>query len=78
MTRSWELLVKRSMALWARTGSEKLANQSEVIDDEQVDGDEFAQLGFVGVVQAGVLEGFEHLLASDGQNGVAASAGDVA
>ena len=34
--------------------------EAEVIDDEQVDGDELAELGLIGVVQAGVLERLEH------------------
>ena len=94
--------MKRSMALWARTGSAKVGNHSsgprldvtimdrddhgpcamplgqefvsvaalgrihgiegEVVDDEQVDADEFAQLGLVGVVEPGVLQGFQHLV----------------
>src|SRR5581483_2122920 len=77
------------MALWARSGSAKVASHSsgprllttsiepEVIDEEQVDGEELPQLGLVALGEAGVLEGLEHAVRPHGEDRVAAPAGDV-
>lgn len=54
------------------------AIEREVIDDQDVDGEELAQLGFVGVIEPGVLEGFEHLVGAHGQHRVSVTTGDVA
>ena len=82
------MVVKRSMALWARTGSAKVASHSsgprlevtidgagavalgedlvgvaallwvhgvetEVVEDEEIDGEELAELGLVGLGRGG-------------------------
>ena len=50
----------------------------KVVEDEQVDGDEFPQLRVVAVIEARVLQRLEHLVGADGEDGGAAPAGDVA
>jgi hypothetical protein len=51
--------------------------EGEVIDEEDVDADEPAQFGVVGVVEAGGLEAFEQPVGTFGVDLVAAAAGDV-
>ena len=50
----------------------------KVVEDEEIDGDEFPQLGFVAVIESRMLERFEHLVGADGEHGRPAPAGDVA
>jgi len=53
------------------------AVQREVINDQEVDGEELTQFGFVGVVETRVLERFEHLIGTHGEHRVAVTTGDV-
>ena len=52
--------------------------EGEVVDDEEVDGEELAELGLVTLGEAGVLEGLEQRVRAEGEDGVAAATGDVA
>jgi hypothetical protein len=49
----------------------------EIVEDEEVDGHEFPQLGFVAVIEPCVLEGLEHLIRAHGEHGGTAPTGDV-
>jgi hypothetical protein len=51
--------------------------EREVVDEEQVGGEEFAQFRVIGVVEAGVLEVLEHAVGPQGEDGVAMAAGHV-
>jgi hypothetical protein len=51
--------------------------ESEIVEDQQVDGDDAAELGLVGVEEPGLLEGLEHLVGANGEDGLAAAAGGV-
>jgi len=52
--------------------------EGEVVEDQQVDGEELTQLGLVTLGETGVLEGLEHPIRAEGEDGVAAAARDVA
>jgi hypothetical protein len=52
--------------------------EEEIVDDEQVDSDELAQFGLVGVVEARVLEQLEHVVGAEREHRVPSPAGDVA
>jgi hypothetical protein len=52
--------------------------EAEVVEDEQVGGDQLAHLGVVAVVEARVLEHLQHGVDGDRDDAVAAPAGDVA
>jgi hypothetical protein len=54
------------------------AVECEIIGDEQVNSEEFTQLDFVGVVETGMLERFEHFVSAYCQHGVAVAAGNMA
>jgi hypothetical protein len=51
--------------------------EGEVVEDQEVDGEELAEFGLVTLGEAGVLEGLEQRVRAEGEDGVAA-AGDVA
>jgi len=48
--------------------------EGEVIEDEQVDGEELAQLGLMALGEAGVLEGLEQGIGADARDGGPAAA----
>jgi len=50
----------------------------EIIEDEEIDGDEFPEFGFVAVIEPRVLQQFQHLVGAAGQHGGAAPARDMA
>ena len=52
--------------------------EPEVVDEQEIDAEEFPQFGLVALGQAGMLEGFEHPVGADGQHRVPTAAGDVA
>ena len=52
--------------------------EAEVIEDEEVDGDEPPHLGLDGVIEARVAERLEQAIGADGEDGGAARAGEVA
>lgn len=52
--------------------------RARTIDDENVHGDELAQFCLVAVVEARVLEGLEHLISAQGEDGMPPPAGRVA
>ena len=52
--------------------------EPEVVEDEQVDGEEGAQFLLVTLCEPHVLQVLEHLVGGESVSGVAAPAGDVA
>ena len=52
--------------------------EPEVVDEEEVDGEELAQRLLVGVIEARVLEGRAELVGGEGEDGVAVAAGEPA
>ena len=52
--------------------------EAKIVNEEQVDGDELAEFGLVGLIEAGVLEGLEQAIGAQRQDRVPAAAGDVA
>ena len=51
--------------------------QPKIVDHQEVDRDQLAELGLVAAVEAGVLEGLEHLVGTQREHRGAAAAGDV-
>ena len=51
--------------------------EPEVVEDQDIDGEEASQLGFVGAIEAGVLEGFEHRVGAQREDREGSSASDV-
>src|SRR5262249_41730260 len=52
--------------------------EAEIIEDEQVDGEELAQLGFVGVEETRLAQSLEYPIRGLSQDGVSVAAGQVA
>jgi len=69
-------LVEQLVGVAALGGVERI--EPEVIEDEQIDGEELAKRGLVGVIEARVLELREHLVGGERQHGVAMAAGEPA
>src|SRR5262249_47695679 len=49
----------------------------EVVEDEEIDGHEFPQFGFVAVIEPRMLQRLEQLVGADGEDGGAAPTGNV-
>jgi hypothetical protein len=52
--------------------------ETEVVDDEQLDRDELAQLELGRIVEAGVPESLEHVIGAQREDRVATATSDVA
>src|SRR5262245_64874571 len=52
--------------------------EGEVVDDQEVGADEPAQLGLVAAGEARLLQGLEHAVGTDGDDGVATATGGMA
>src|SRR5438874_2159371 len=50
----------------------------EIVQDQEVDGEQFAELGLIAVIQAGMFQRLEHLIGPEGEHARRPAARDMA